>query len=72
MIVDFIASDYCFEVGLKPGIERSDAGQAIVIPIIVRFSSWALTPLAGLQSFTFECETGRRMGTSRPSLEKRS
>ncbi len=37
---DFLASDYCSGVEMARAIERSEAGQAVVIPIIVRPCLW--------------------------------
>jgi hypothetical protein len=33
---DFLASDYCYDVEMKRAMERHEAGEAIVIPIILR------------------------------------
>src|SRR5947209_20571242 len=33
---DFIASDYCYELQMARAIERHNAGEAMVIPIIIR------------------------------------
>jgi hypothetical protein len=48
---DFIHSDYCFDVELKRAIERHDAGEARVIPIIVRPCDWHSAPFGKLQAF---------------------
>ncbi|WP_316347354.1 toll/interleukin-1 receptor domain-containing protein [Desulfuromonas acetoxidans] len=37
---DFLASDYCYDVEMKRAMERHDAGQAKVIPVILRPCSW--------------------------------
>lgn len=34
--VDFIASQYCFEIELKEALRRHDAGDGVVIPVILR------------------------------------
>ena len=47
---DFIASNYCKEVELKRAIERHDAKEAVVIPIIIRYCSWEKSPLGKLQA----------------------
>src|SRR5689334_11452153 len=46
---DFIASDYCYEVEMKRAIEKHDAGQICVIPIILRPVDWTKAPFAKLQ-----------------------
>jgi len=47
---DFIASDYCYDVEMKRAIERHDAGEARVIPVILRPCMWHQTPLAKLNA----------------------
>ncbi len=47
---DFIASDYCWEKEMKRALERHAAGEAQVIPIIVRACDWAGAPFAHLQA----------------------
>lgn len=37
---DFLASDYCYDIELKRAIERHKAGEARVIPIILRPVEW--------------------------------
>ncbi len=41
---DFIASDYCYEIEVKRAMERHEAGEARVIPIILRPVDWRGTP----------------------------
>jgi len=45
---DFIASDYCYSVEMTRAIERHEAGDACVIPIILRPTHWQDTPLGKL------------------------
>lgn len=45
---DFIASDYCYEVELQRAMERHHAGQAVVVPVILRYCDWQNTPLRNL------------------------
>ena len=47
---DFISSEYCWSVELKQAIRRHEAGDARVIPIIVRPVNWKKTPFARLQA----------------------
>jgi TIR domain/NB-ARC domain len=47
---DFIASKYCYEVEMTRALERHDAGQARVLPIIVRPVDWKDMPFARLQA----------------------
>jgi hypothetical protein len=37
---DFLASDYCHDIELKRAMERHDAGEARVIPVILRRVDW--------------------------------
>ncbi len=46
----FVASDYCWDVELKRAIERHEAGEARVIPIILRPVDWSDAPFARLQA----------------------
>jgi hypothetical protein len=48
--IDFINSEYCYDTELERALERHDAGQAKVIPVILRACMWQQTPFAKLQS----------------------
>lgn len=48
--VDFINSDYCFDKEMGRALERHDAGEAVVIPIIVRPVNWTGAPFGRLQA----------------------
>jgi formylglycine-generating enzyme required for sulfatase activity len=47
---DFIASDYCFDVEMTRALARHDAGEARVIPVILRPSDGRTQRLARLQA----------------------
>ena len=47
---DFFASDYCYGVEMKRALARQEAGEARVIPILVRAVDWANAPFAHLQA----------------------
>lgn len=47
---DFIVSDYCFGVEMTRALERHAAGEARVIPVILRPCDWGLAPFARLQA----------------------
>ena len=47
---DFIASDYCYSNEMKLALERHEAGEARVIPIILRDVNWTKAPFARLQA----------------------
>src|SRR6266487_3889810 len=46
---DFLASDYCYSIEMKRALERQEAGEAQVIPILVRVVDWKDAPFAYLQ-----------------------
>jgi hypothetical protein len=47
---DFLASDYCYNIEMKRAMERHKAGEARVIPIILRPVDWKGTPFSKLQA----------------------
>ena len=47
---DFVASDYCYGKELRRALERDAAGEARVIPIIVRPVDWEGVPFRHLQA----------------------
>lgn len=47
---DFIDSDYCYEREMTRAMERHEAGQAIVIPVILRPCDWHGTPFGRLNA----------------------
>ncbi|MCB0167062.1 MAG: SUMF1/EgtB/PvdO family nonheme iron enzyme [Anaerolineae bacterium] len=47
---DFIASDYCYDVEMKKAMARHEAGEAVVIPVILRPCLWEDTPFGLLQA----------------------
>jgi hypothetical protein len=47
---NFMRSDYCYGVEMHRALERQRAGEARVIPIILRPVAWERTPLSELQA----------------------
>lgn len=47
---DFLASDYCYDKEMLRAVARHDAGEAIIIPVILRPCDWQGTPFAKLQA----------------------
>jgi hypothetical protein len=43
---DFLASDYCYDREMRRALERHDAGEARVIPVILRPVNWHEAPFA--------------------------
>ncbi len=46
---DFIASNYCYDIEMQKAIQRHEAGEARVIPIILHPAFWENTPIGKLQ-----------------------
>src|SRR5262245_17114417 len=46
----FMASDYCYAKEMLRAIERHDAGEAVVIPIILSACDWQSAPFSKLQA----------------------
>ncbi|WP_437547352.1 toll/interleukin-1 receptor domain-containing protein [Sorangium sp. So ce367] len=53
---DFLAYDDCYELEMKRALERHDAGQARVIPIILRACDWRESPFKVLQPVPSNCK----------------
>ena len=47
---DFLASDYCYEREMQRALERHEAGEARVIPIIIEPCDWTTSPLRQLKA----------------------
>lgn len=47
---DFLSSKYCYDIELKRAMERHEAGEARVIPVILRACSWQNAPFGKLQA----------------------
>lgn len=47
---DFIASDYCYDLEMRRAMERHEAGEAIVIPVILRACDWHGAPFGRLNA----------------------
>src|SRR5438270_791911 len=47
---DFMASEYCYSKEMKRAIERHEAGEARVIPVILRPVYWQGSPFGKLQA----------------------
>lgn len=46
----FLASDYCYEVEMRRALDRHKAGEAHVIPILLRPCDWHTAPFGHLQA----------------------
>jgi TIR domain-containing protein len=47
---DFIASDYCWNIEMTRALERNEAGDAVVVPVILKPCDWKTAPFAKLQA----------------------
>lgn len=45
---DFLASDYCYDIEMKKALKRNEAGEARVIPVILRPCDWQDAPFGKL------------------------
>jgi hypothetical protein len=52
--IDFINSAYCYDVEVARALERHTAGEATVIPVVLRPCLWDTTPFAKLQALPRE------------------
>jgi TIR domain len=57
---DFLASDYCYNNEMERAMERHSAGEALVIPVILRPCDWQKAPFGRLQALP---EDGRPITT---------
>ncbi|NUQ26327.1 MAG: TIR domain-containing protein [Saprospiraceae bacterium] len=48
--VDFIASDYCYEIEMTKALERHKLGEVVIVPIILKDCDWHDTPIGELQA----------------------
>jgi tetratricopeptide (TPR) repeat protein len=53
---DFLASDYCWGVEVQQAMQRHEAGEACVIPVILRSVMWEGAPFAKLQPLPKDAE----------------
>ena len=53
---DFLASDYCYDIELKRAMERHEAREARVIPVILREVDWKGAPFGKLQALPRNAE----------------
>lgn len=47
---DFLASDYCYEIEMARAMQRHEAGEAVVIPVILRACDWHHAPFGKLNA----------------------
>ena len=47
---DFLASDYCFGIEMRRALERHAAGEAVVVPVILRACDWQNSPFNRLNA----------------------
>ena len=54
---DFLASDYCYDVEMKRAMQRHDAREARVIPVILRPVDWKGAPFGKLQALPTDAKS---------------
>jgi len=47
---DFLASNYCYDIEMTKALQRHDAGEAVVIPVILRPCDWREALFGGLKA----------------------
>jgi adenylate cyclase len=47
---DYLASDYCYDIEMKLALERHEAKEAYVIPVILRSVDWKEAPFGSLRA----------------------
>jgi serine/threonine-protein kinase len=47
---DFLASDYCYDIEMRRAMEKHEAGESRVIPIILKPTDWSGAPFSKLQA----------------------
>ena len=47
---DFLASDYCYDIEMTKALQRHHAGEAVVIPVILRPCDWHEAPFGRLKA----------------------
>ena len=53
---DFLASSYCWGVEVQKALQRHEAGEACVIPVVLRRVLWQVAPFAKLQALPKNAE----------------
>lgn len=48
---DFLSTNYCTQVEIPEALRRHEAGEATVMPVILRHCSWKFTDLAAIQAY---------------------
>ncbi|MCB9098184.1 MAG: SUMF1/EgtB/PvdO family nonheme iron enzyme [Anaerolineales bacterium] len=61
---NFIASDYCYDVEMKKAMDRHEAGEAVVIPVILRPCRWKYAPFGQLQALPKDAKPVSRWADS--------
>src|ERR1035438_3154595 len=65
---DFVASEYCYDIEMKRALERHAAGEARVVPVILRPSDWQTAPFAKLNALPKDAKPVVDWPTQDPKL----
>ena len=79
---DYLALDYCYDIEMTRTLERHEAGEAVIIPVILRDVDWSDAPFGKLQALPKSRQAGqavvrpgcrlaeRRRGESKPAAAR--
>lgn len=59
---NFIASDYCWDVEVRRAMQRHEAKEARVIPVILDFVDWKSAPFGRLQALPKDAKPVKKWG----------
>jgi hypothetical protein len=57
---DFLASNYCYDIEVKLAMERHEAKEARVIPVILRSCDWTTAPFSKVQALPKDAKAVRK------------
>jgi len=60
--IDFINSNYCYDIEMERALERHESGEARVIPVILRSCLWQYAPFAKLQALPRDAKAVQAWG----------
>src|ERR1039457_3114864 len=69
---DFVASEYCYDIEMKRALERHAAGEARVVPVILRSCDWQTSQFAKLTALPEDGKPVVKWETDRKSTRLNS
>lgn len=55
--VDFLASDYCYDIEMKEALKMHENKQAVVVPVILRSCDWTSAPFSKLMALPTDAKS---------------